>query len=219
MLDCEFYGLNAVGHHFTNVLFHIVNALLLLLVLNRMTGSLWASAFVAAAFALHPLHVESVAWASERKDVLSTFFWMLTMWVYVRYTERPNIGWYLLVALALCLGLMAKQMLVTLPFVLLLLDFWPLGRFKLKGRSFCNSVRAVEHVSAQRCILEKAPLLILSAAASVIVYLVQESTGLVKSGLQYPLTHRIGNAIVAYIAYIWKMFWPSKLAVFYPHLR
>ncbi|MHC4570948.1 MAG: tetratricopeptide repeat protein [Planctomycetota bacterium] len=219
MLDCEFYGLNPVGHHFTNVLFHIVNALLLLLVFNRMTGNLWASAFVAAVFALHPLHIESVAWASERKDVLSTFFWMLTMWAYVQYTERPNIGWYLLVALALCLGLMAKQMLVTLPFVLLLLDFWPLGRFTLKGQSSSNSIRAAKHVSIQRCILEKLPLLILSAAASVIVYLVQQSTGLVKSGLQYPLTHRIGNAIVAYIAYIGKMFWPSKLAVFYPHPR
>jgi len=219
MLDCEFYGLDPVGHHFTNVLFHTVNALLLLLVLNRMTGSLWPSAFVAAAFALHPLHVESVAWASERKDVLSTFFWMLTMWAYVRYAERPNVGKYLPVILAFCLGLMAKQMLVTLPFVLLLLDYWPLGRLTLKGQGFCNSVVAAKHVSVRRCILEKVPLLILSGVASVIVYLIQQRTGLVKSIIQYPLVNRVGNAIVAYIAYIGKMFWPSKLAVFYPHPR
>ena len=217
MLDCELYGLNPAGHHFTNVLLHIANALLLLLVLNRMTGSLWCSAFVAAAFALHPLHVESVAWASERKDVLSTFFWMLTMLAYVRYAERPQTGRYLLIVLVFCLGLMAKQMLVTLPFVLLLLDYWPLGRLTFKGRSFFNSARPVAAVSARRCILEKLPLLILSAVASVIIYLVQERTGLVKSVVHYALVHRIGNAIVAYVAYIGKMLWPGRLAIFYPH--
>lgn len=217
MLDCEFYGLEAGGHHFTNVLFHVANALLLLSVLKRMTGSLYSSAFVAALFALHPLHVESVAWASERKDVLSTFFWILTMWAYVQYAERPNIARYLLTVLALCLGLMAKQMLVTLPFVLLLLDYWPLGRFTFKGQSFCNSAGTVVSVSARRCILEKIPLLILSVVASMIVYFVQHYVGTVKSFIEYSLFYRIGNAMVAYAVYIGKMLWPTNLAIFYPH--
>lgn len=219
MLDCELYGLDAGGHHFTNVLFHIANAVLLFLFLNRLTGRLWSSAFVAAAFALHPLHVESVAWASERKDVLSTLFWILTMWAYVRYAERPSVGRYLLVVLGLGLGLMAKQMLVTLPFVFLLLDYWPLGRLRFKGQSYSNCPRSVVPVSVGRCILEKVPLLVLSAAAAAIVYLVQERTGLVKSVMRYPLIFRIGNALVTYVAYIGRMFWPGRLAIFYPHLR
>jgi len=217
MLDCEIYGLDAGNHHFTNVLFHIANAVLLLLVLNRMTGSLWSSAFVAAAFALHPLHVESVAWASERKDVLSTFFWMLTMLAYVRYVEHPEVKRYLVILLVFALGLMAKQMLVTLPFVLLLLDYWPLRRLKFEEQSSCNSARKTVFVSARQCILEKLPLLILSAVASVVVYLIQHVAGVVKSTTDYPLTGRIINAFVAYITYIGKMLWPSHLAIFYPH--
>jgi tetratricopeptide (TPR) repeat protein len=216
MLDCELHGLNPGAHHFTNLLFHIANAVLLLLILNRMTGNLWSSAFVAAAFALHPLRVESVAWIAERKDVLSTFFWMLTIWAYVRYAKRPNIGRYLLVFFVLCMGLMAKQMLVTLPFALLLLDYWPLGRFKFKGQSFYWSAQSTVTVSVQRCILEKLPLLVLSAIASVIIYLVQQRTGLVQTITQYSLAYRIENAAVSYIAYLGKMFWPSRLAFFYP---
>jgi hypothetical protein len=127
MLDCQLYGLNPRGHHLTSVLLHVANAVLLFLVLNQMTGGLWRSAFVAALFALHPLHVESVAWVSERKDVLSTFFWILTMWMYVRYVERPRFTRYILTLFIFALGLMAKPMLVTLPFVLLLLDYWPLS--------------------------------------------------------------------------------------------
>jgi len=219
MLDCEFYGLEPGGHHFTNVLFHIANTLLLLLVLNRMTGSLWSSAFVAAAFALHPLHVESVAWVSERKDVLSTFFWMLTMWAYVCYVERPVVKRHLVVLLLFALGLMAKQMLVTLPFVLLLLDYWPLGRLALKGRSVGNPATASGPVSARRCILEKLPLFILSAVGSVVSYVVESATGTVKSFVECPLVYRAGNALVAYIAYIGKMLWPGHLAIFYPHPR
>ncbi|MDO9528887.1 MAG: tetratricopeptide repeat protein [Syntrophales bacterium] len=132
MADCQIYGLNPRGHHLTNVLFHILNSILLFIILRRITGSLWKSAFVAALFALHPLHVESVAWVAERKDVLSTFFWMLTMGSYIWYVERPGTSRYLLVLLLFILGLMAKPMLVTLPFVLLLLDYWPLGRFQVK---------------------------------------------------------------------------------------
>jgi len=199
MLDCEFYGTDPAGHHFTNVLFHIANTLLLLLVLHRLTGSFWPSAFVAAAFALHPLHVESVAWASERKDVLSTFFWLLTMWFYTRYVRQPKVGRYLAVILVFALGLMAKQMLVTLPFVLLLLDYWPLNRFRPK------------------VIIEKLPLLFLSAAAAVVVYLVQRHTGTVKPLQILPLAYRAQNALAAYVVYIGKMFWPSHLAIFYPH--
>jgi hypothetical protein len=130
MLDCQMFGLNAGAHHLTNVLLHIVNALLLFGILRRMTGALWSSAFVAAVFALHPVHVESVAWVAERKDVLSGLFWMLTMAAYLRYANQPSIARYLPVLLAFALGLMAKPMLVTLPFVLLLLDYWPLGRFE-----------------------------------------------------------------------------------------
>ncbi len=131
MLDCQLYGLNPRGHHLTNLFFHLANVLLLFLILQSMTGALWPSAFTAALFALHPLHVESVAWVSERKDVLSTFFWLITMGAYVRYTRRPAWCRYGVVLLSFTLGLMAKPMLVTLPFVLLLLDYWPLGRLQL----------------------------------------------------------------------------------------
>jgi hypothetical protein len=130
MLDCQLYGLKPGGHHLTNLIFHIANTLLLFFVLKRMTGTLWRSCFVAALFALHPLRVESVAWVAERKDVLSTFFWILAMWAYLRYVERPNIDRYLLALLFFALGLMSKPTVVTLPFVLLLLDYWPLGRFQ-----------------------------------------------------------------------------------------
>ncbi len=131
MLDCQLFRLNPRGHHATNLLFHVANTLLLFWLLAQVTGALWPSALVAALFAWHPLHVESVAWMAERKDVLSTFFWITTMWAYVWYVERPNLKRYLLVLCPFCLGLMAKPMLVTLPFVLLLMDYWPLGRFPL----------------------------------------------------------------------------------------
>lgn len=139
MLDCDIYGLNPMGHHWTNLQLHIANTLLLFFILQQMTGALWKSAFVAALFALHPLHVESVAWIAERKDVLSTFFGMLTILAYIRYVKKRNIFRYFLVLILLSLGLMAKPMLVTLPFVLLLLDFWPLKRFKL---TFKSSIRS-----------------------------------------------------------------------------
>ncbi len=199
MLDGELYGSEPAGHHLTNVLFHIANAILLLLVLQRLTGGFWASAFVAATFALHPLHVESVAWTSERKDVLSTFFWLLTMWFYIRYVRQPKVGRYLVVLLVFALGLMAKQMLVTLPFVLLLLDYWPLRR------------------PVRRVVIEKLPLLFLSLVASVVVYLVQRHTGVIKSFQVLPMAYSVQNALISYVVYIGKMFWPSHLAVFYPH--
>jgi len=203
MLDWQLFGNNAGGHHLTNLIFHIANTLLLFIVLRQMTSALWQSAFVAALFAFHPLHVESVAWVSERKDVLSTFFWILTMWTYLRYVKQPNAGRYLLTLLTFALGLMSKPMLVTLPFVLLLLDYWPLKRF---GR------RTVFYL-----VLEKIPFFILSAASSIITFLVQQNSGTVMPLAAVSLKFRLCNALISYVKYIEKMFWPSRLAVFYPH--
>ena len=217
MLDCELFGLNPLRHHLVSLSFHIANTLLLFWVLKRMTAAVWQSAFVAAVFALHPLHVESVAWASERKDVLSTFFWLLTMWAYAFYVERPQVKRYLAVLLFFALGLMAKQMLVTLPFVLLLLDYWPLGRIMLKEQSSYSSTYPSVPVSIRQCILEKLPLFVLSGIVSVTVYLIQLHSGTVKSFVEYPLVCRIGNALVSYTAYIGKMLWPVGLSIFYPH--
>lgn len=199
-LDCQLFGLNPAGHHIVNLLFHIANTLLLFWVLKRMTGAIWKSAFVAAVFALHPLHVESVAWTAERKDVLSGFFWMLTIAAYVRYAERPCIRRYLPVILAFSLGLLSKPMVVTLPFVLLLLDWWPLGRRQWG-----------------RLIVEKMPLFVLAASSSLITYIVQQQTGAMAGSDILPISIRATNALVSYISYISKMVYPSGLAVFYPH--
>src|SRR5208337_527819 len=161
MLDCQVFALWAGGHHLVSVGFHIANALLLFLLLRRMTGALWRSAVVAALFALHPLHVESVAWASERKDVLSTLFFLLTMWAYIWYVESPGFRRYLLILVCFSLGLMAKPMLVTLPFALLLLDYWPLGRWPQKSPGSAKNSRAQKPdsgVPLGRLIWEKAPL-------------------------------------------------------------
>jgi tetratricopeptide (TPR) repeat protein len=203
MLDCEIFGLDPRGPHLVNLLLHIANTLLLFTVFKRMTGSIWPSAFVAAVFGLHPLHVESVAWVAERKDVLSTFFWMLTMGAYARYAERPGMARYLPVLLSFVLGLMAKPMLVTLPFVLLLLDYWPLERMR--------------HVSIRSLLLEKVPLLALAGASSIVTFLVQRGSGAMQTIEAIDLKSRLANAVVAYVGYVEKMFWPSDLAVLYPH--
>jgi tetratricopeptide (TPR) repeat protein len=218
MLDCQLYGLKPAGHHFTNLVFHISNTLLLFLVFRNMTGRLWPSAFVAALFALHPLHVESVAWVSERKDVLSTFFWLLTMWFYIRYARRPRFAAYLPVMLALALGLTAKQMLVTLPFVLLLLDYWPLKRFPQTQQKRRRQKGISGTASFSHCFVEKIPLLVLCAVAGLIVLLIQSDVALVKTAALIPLKYRLGNALVAYAKYITKMFWPANLGILYVHL-
>lgn len=205
MLDCQLFGLKPAGHHVTNLLFHIANTLLLFWILKRMTGAIRQSVFVAAVFALHPLHVESVAWIAERKDVLSGFFWMLTIACYARYTEQPNMRRYLLVLLVFASGLMAKPMLVTLPFVLLLLDYWPLGRLEWGNRS------------ALRMVKEKVPLLILSVASSVITFIVQQKGGAMDIGESYSFGVRTSNALVCYVSYLIKMAYPTNLAVLYPH--
>ncbi|MHC4911407.1 MAG: tetratricopeptide repeat protein [Planctomycetota bacterium] len=209
MLDCELFEAKSRACHITNMLFHIANTLLLFWVLNRMTQAAWRSAFVAALFALHPLHVESVAWVSERKDVLSTFFWLLTMWAYLRYTERTELKRYVLVLLFFILGLMAKPMVVTLPFVLLLLDYWPLGRLRLQE---LDEVQ----MKAGSLLLEKIPFFVCTAVSCVVTYVAQQRGGAV--GPIAPLL-RISNILVSYLIYIQKMIWPSRLAVFYPYAR
>jgi Tfp pilus assembly protein PilF len=216
MLDIELYGMNLGAHHQTNLIFHIANALLLFFVFRRMTSNLWQSGFVAALFALHPLHVESVAWVSERKDVLSAFFWMLTMYSYARYAAHPGINRYLPVVGFFMLGLMAKPMLVTLPFVLLLLDYWPLRRMQFNPLADdCH--RLHQRTRGLLLIWEKIPLFSLAMASSVVTFLAQKSGGAVGSMELYPLTTRVANALVAYVKYIGKMIWPANLAVFYPY--
>jgi protein O-mannosyl-transferase len=207
MLDSQLYGLKAGWHHFTNVLFHTVAVVLLFLALQRMTGAIWRSAFVAAVFAIHPLHVESVAWIAERKDVLSGVFFMLTLLTYFHYTRAPSIGRYLILALVVALGLMSKPMLVTLPFVLLLLDYWPLGRFQ--------AIRAGGGRQLLKLISEKVPLIALSVISSTVTFLAQR--GAIGWTEQLPVSARISNAIVTYVVYVRQMLWPAKLAVFYPH--
>ena len=224
MLDCQLYGLNPAGHHLTSVLLHSASTVLLFLVLLWMTGARWHSAFVAALFAVHPLHVESVAWVAERKDVLSTFFWMLTLWAYLGYTKRPGVKPYLLILLPFALGLMAKPMLVTLPCVLLLLDYWPLRRLEL-GQSGTGQPPASQPSTiakkpgpqAFRLLLEKTPLFLLAAVSSVVTFIAQKGGGSVKDLQAYPFEIRIANALVSYVKYMVKMIWPQNLAIFYPH--
>jgi tetratricopeptide (TPR) repeat protein len=256
MVDCQLYGLNPGGHHLTNLLFHIANTLLLFLLLNELTGALWRSAFVAALFAWHPLHIESVAWAAERKDVLSAFFWMLTLLAYTRYvrgvigdkcqvTRTDHVSspvtclpaealakaghvspYYCLALFFFACGLMSKPMVVTLPFVLLLLDFWPLARcssFKFQVSSsekLSTAPRMPSGLNVQPStksafglIYEKLPFFALAAAGSVVTYLVQKTGGAVSNDT---LSFRVANALWSYLRYIFKTFWPADLAVIYP---
>ena len=220
MLDYQLFGMNPGGHHVTSVLLHVANSVLLFLLLSRMTGALWRSAFVAALFALHPLHVESVAWVSERKDVLSTFFWMSTMWMYLLYVERQRLSRYILVFFSFALGLMAKPMLVTLPFVLLLLDYWPLERFRLSQPSedILETTQATKEQSGPfpRLFLEKIPFFALATASSIVTFIVQRSAGALMVDV-FPFKIRLANALVSYVSYMGKMIWPRGLAVFYLH--
>jgi len=219
MLDCQLFGLKPAWHHLTNLFFHIVNTLLLFAVLKRMTGTLWQSAFVAAAFALHPLHVEPVVWAASRKDVLSTMFWLLTMAAYLRYVKAPDVSRYLLTLLSFALALMAKSMVVTLPFVLLLLDYWPLQRLKLSAldghTASADDNRSATDVrkAACRLVAEKIPFIFLAIILSIITLRMQSSAGAVQS---MRLTQRMAIAVVSYCQYLIKMVWPANLAVLYP---
>ena len=216
MVDCQMFGLKPSGHHFNNVLLHSIAVIVLFLVLKEMTGAFWRSAFAAAVFAIHPLRVESVAWVVERKDVLSGLFFMLTLAAYVRYTRKQTLRRYLLVTILFACGLMSKAVSVTVPFVLLLLDYWPLGRF---GNS--KTVRSTSdfwwnRMPAQRRLFaEKIPLLLLSAGASVVTLLSQK--GAMSSLEKLPLLPRINNAFIGIVDYVWQTFWPARLAVYYPY--
>ncbi len=212
MLDCELYGLNAGGHHMTSVILHAGSTVLLYLLLAGMTGLRGRSFFVAALFAVHPLHVESVAWISERKDVLSTFFFFLALLSYVRYVRRRTAGCYLAVMLLFTLGLCAKPMIVTLPFVLLLLDWWPLKRFQ----SLTDSA-VLRQETPKQLLLEKVPLMILSAVSCMVTLAAQHGGGAVRSLKLFPHDVRIANALAAYAGYIAKTLWPFNLALMYPH--
>jgi protein O-mannosyl-transferase len=208
MVDVQLFGMNGGAHHVTNLVLHVANTLLLFVVLFKMTGAVGRSAFVAALFAVHPMHVESVAWVSERKDVLSTAFWLLTMWAYLVYTRKPQFPRYTLVLVLFALGLMSKPMLVTLPCALLLLDVWPLRRAVIG-----QSPRSVW----LRLVYEKIPLFALAAASSVITYLVQRNSGAVESLNVVPLSVRIANAILAYWMYVQKLVAPRGLGILYPY--
>jgi protein O-mannosyl-transferase len=221
MLDCQLYGLNPAGHHLTNLFLHIANALLLFLLLQNATGRFWESFAVASLFALHPLRVESVAWLSERKDVLSGFFAMLAMLAYVHYTRRRSPGRYALTLFLFALGLMAKPMLITLPFIFLLLDFWPLQRSKV-SRIPGHSPELTFHANDQglgvgALVIEKVPFFALSAASSLVTFIAQYKGGAVSSFELVPFKIRLINAWVSYWNYLEKIFWPSNLTVFYPH--
>jgi protein O-mannosyl-transferase len=218
MLDCQLYGLKAGGHHATNVVLHTVAVLLLFRVLRQMTGAVWKSAIVAALFAVHPLHVESVAWVSERKDVLSAVFFFLMLDMYVRYARAPSKTRYLAAAVLFAAGLMSKPMLVTTPLILLLLDYWPLRRFE---QSFSTQGKAKISKSVnrsrviRRLFLEKIPLLVLSMGSCFITFMLQKrATGAIPP---LPFLWWVQNAFASYVIYVWQTFWPTNLAVFYPH--
>ena len=220
MLDYELCGLNPAGHHMTNLLLHMANVLILFWAFQRMTGSLWKNFFLAAFFALHPLHVESVAWIAERKDVLSGLFWMLTILAYTYYAERPGGGRYAGVCICFVFGLLSKPMVVTLPFVLLLLDLWPLARMEMKRWAFSSpsvSLLPTGTRSPYHLILEKIPLLLLTVISSALTLLAQWRSGSVGSLTGLPISERFANALVSYLQYISKMVWPQDLALLYPH--
>ena len=223
MLDCQLFGLEPAGHHLTNLLLHVLNTLLLFALLHRMTGAQRRSALVAGLFAIHPLHVESVAWVAERKDVLSTFFAFLATWFYVGYAQQPAGQWtrrrdYGLTFLFFAMGLMAKSMLVTLPFVFLLLDYWPLRRFPPASapRRRRKMKRAEPRVPPQSLVWEKLPLFALTLVSSMIAFTAQRSGGSVALLEELSLWRRLDNAVVSYVAYVWKTLVPKGLCAFYP---
>src|ERR1043166_3273747 len=225
-LDCQLFGLKPAGHHLTSLLLHCANTVLLFLLLHGLSGALWRSAFVAALFALHPLHVESVAWAAERKDVLSGFFFMLTLLAYARYAEeigdrRQEIGagarkwvrpaiFYLLSSIFFLLGLMSKPMLVTVPFVLLLLDYWPLRRLQLK-------INNLEPRTLLWLVWEKIPFFAASFAAGLVTIHAQRASGAFQGVTRLPVTNRLANAVISYAQYLFQMVWPANMAVYYPY--
>ncbi len=213
MADVQFFGLNPAGHHLVSVLLHAINVVLLFFLFNRATGYTLRSTVVAALFAVHPLNVESVAWIAERKSLLCTLFFLLALWAYGWYVQKPGVERYFSVGFLFALGLMAKPMVITLPFVLLLLDYWPLQRF----RESSSNGPSVSSVTFLKLFAEKLPLLAMSAASALITVYAQHSAGALGITAALPLGFRIKNAIYSYLTYIFKGFWPAHLAVFYPH--
>src|SRR6266403_386008 len=217
-LDSQLFGLNPAGHHSVSVLLHAANAVLLFLLLQSATGFRWRSLMVAALFALHPVNVESVAWAAERKNVLSMLFFLLALHAYVWYARRPELRRYAVVAFFFALGLLCKPQVITFPFLLCLLDYWPLCRI---GSSAVSGEAAqggnVPRLSSGWLVLEKLPLLLLSAASAVVTMKAQKAGGAVQSLFQYSLLLRLETAVISYVGYLGKAFWPSKLAALYPH--
>ncbi len=222
MADSEIYGLDPRGHHLTNIILHCLNTILLFIILNRITGNLWRSFFVAAIFALHPLRVESVAWVAERKDVLSAFFFMTALLAYTLYVERPGIIRYLLIMASFTVGLMAKPMLVTFPAVLLLLDYWPLERLRIGWRGSPPSSLGLSDLPVMKSLpsfsifLEKLPFFLISAVFSMIAIHAQKDAKALLSVPAHPVMLRLSNALLAYMNYLGKTFWPQDLAVLYP---
>jgi hypothetical protein len=231
MLDCQLYGLNPAGHHLTSLIIHIANVVLLFWLLEVITGALWQSTIVAALFAIHPINVESVAWVAERKNVLSTLMWLLTTLAYVWYARKPVWKRYLAVVVSFSVAVMCKPMVVTLPFTLLLLDYWPLRRIKRSAteapadkpvfpgkRNRQTEVdRRYPPRSVAQLLLEKAPLLLLAAGSSLVTVWAQKTGGAVGSLETFPLLIRCENALVSYVTYLRDTIWPFQLAVFYPH--
>jgi len=220
MIDSHLFGLNAGGYYLTNLLLHIINALLLFLILKGITGSLWKSAFVAFLFALHPLRVESVAWVTERKDLLSAFFFFLTIWSYACYIKAPNYRRYIPIFLFFVLGLMAKPMIVTLPLILLFMDYWPLGRLgskRVPGMTHITGMNNKKGYSIGFLVLEKVPLFLLSAVSGLLTLSACKDLGYLSPLDKLPLIYRISNAAVFYVKYIGMMFLPRNMGILYPH--
>ena len=209
-IDCSVFGVNPAGHHYMNVVLHSVDAILLFLLLQSATGFTWRSLMVAALFALHPVNVESVAWASERKNVLSMMFLLLAMQAYGWYVKKPAVGRYVAVAALFACGLMSKPQVITLPFLLLLWDYWPLRRFEAAGAGHWQATLA-------KLTYEKIPLFVLSLSSALVTMRAQKAGGAIHSSLVYPFGLRLQNAIVSYARYIGKAFWPTKLSPLYPH--
>ena len=217
MVDVQIWGMNAGGHHLSSILLHILNVVILFALLRRLTGSVGRSGFVAALFAIHPMHVEPVVWIASRKDVLSTLFALLTIWAYAKYVESAKISWYFLVVVFFAMGLLAKPMLVTLPFVLLLLDYWPLCRLSVSGAPVLSPQSKIKHCTMWKLLAEKTPLFAISVMSSLLTYSVQRHDQALRSLDAIPAGIRLSNAVVSYVSYIGRMVWPRNLSIFYPH--
>jgi len=219
LADYELFGLNPAGYHINNLILHLLNTLLLFFLMQRMTGEIWKGAVIAALFAVHPLNIESVVWIAERKNLLSTLFWILTLLAYVRYAEKPGWKRYSVILVCFILGLTAKPMLVTLPFVLLLIDYWPLQRFSWSDRDRSGAIqdRAERRKLLIRLPIEKIPLLILSLLSAFVTFYAARTGGAIKAISVFPLVGRIETAIISYAMYLQKMVWPADLAIFYPY--